>query len=212
MPADLAGHQGCSADHLANTVGCRRGTIGPKIVHAAYSRARRAGRKGRSVLILIAEEEMPTAAALEAALTEAGHQVLGPVDTIAEALPMIAVERPDLALVSILLKDGDTGVWLAWELLHQHGTPSIFLATDLPHARMSRDLALGVISKPYDSCHDGRHRQLFEAAQPKNGRPAAYRPSSRYSDRTDPKLPREVGRPWWRSLRSCYGRTSRWRV
>ena len=103
------------------------------------------------MLILIAEEEMPTAAALEAALTEAGHQVLGPVDTIAEALPMIAVERPDLALVSILLKDGDTGVWLAWELLHQHGTPSIFLATDLPHARMSRDLALGVIPKPYDT-------------------------------------------------------------
>ena len=74
------------------------------------------------------------------------------------------------------------------DLLEQHGTPSIFMTADLFHARMHRHVAMGMIKKPYDTAMmPAIVGYLDELAQ---GRPpAAYRPSSRCSGRTDPKQP-----------------------
>lgn len=102
------------------------------------------------MIILLVEDEVLIAAALEWALQDAGHEILGPVETIAEALGIVDQHKPDLALVNLTLKDGDDGAELARILLAQHHTPSIFITADVFHARKHRQVAMGMIKKPYD--------------------------------------------------------------
>lgn len=99
--------------------------------------------------ILVLEDEFMLADMLEAELTGAGHTVLGPVATVAEALAIIAQTRPDLALVNINLKNGSKGTDLARELAKGHHVCSLFVSGQLLEARQHKDVALGYITKPY---------------------------------------------------------------
>lgn len=102
------------------------------------------------MIILLAEDEAIIAFPLEWALTMAGHEILGPVDTIEEALIAVTWSRPDLALVNLTLKGEQDGAVLAHEL-QALDIPTIFVATDVAQARSHRDLAIGLIRKPYDA-------------------------------------------------------------
>jgi DNA-binding response OmpR family regulator len=102
------------------------------------------------VVILIAEDEPLIALTLEQALIKAGHQVLGPAATIAEAYRAIDGQAPELALVNLTLQDGDDGAALARALQASHRTPTLFVSADVRHARAHRDVAIGLIKKPYD--------------------------------------------------------------
>jgi DNA-binding response OmpR family regulator len=103
------------------------------------------------LIILVAEDEAMVAFALEWALRTAGHEVLGPAYTIDEALQTVRIRKPDLALVNLVLLGGEDGAVLALELLAQHGTPTILVSEDIQAARARRDVALGLIKKPYDA-------------------------------------------------------------
>ncbi|HEX2526554.1 MAG TPA: response regulator [Geminicoccus sp.] len=103
------------------------------------------------MIVLIAEDETTVAFALEWALRTAGHEVLGPAYTIDEALKSVSMRRPDLALVNLVLKGGEDGAILAKELQRRHATPTIFVSADIRSARARRDVALGLIKKPYDA-------------------------------------------------------------
>ena len=101
------------------------------------------------MLILVVEDEPLIAMAIETSLAQAGHDILGPVPSAVEALALAAKRPPDLALVNIELQHGDSGVQLARTLHERWGVRSIFTTGEIEAARRNRDIALGVICKPY---------------------------------------------------------------
>jgi two-component system, response regulator PdtaR len=98
--------------------------------------------------VLIAEDEFLLGLLLSEFLLEAGHAVLGPAITATEALGLAHATPPDLALVDIELRDGQSGIALA-ESLGRAGVPSIFVSAQGDLARANRRHAIGYIAKPY---------------------------------------------------------------
>jgi two-component system, response regulator PdtaR len=98
--------------------------------------------------VLIAEDEFLLGLLLSEFLLEAGHTVLGPAMTAAEALGLARATPPDLALVDIELRDGRSGIALA-ETLSRAGVPSIFVSAQPDLARLNSHYAIGYIPKPY---------------------------------------------------------------
>lgn len=99
--------------------------------------------------ILVVEDDAIIAMSAETTLTDAGHEVIGPCATLNAALAAAAQHAPDLALVDINLAGGEEGVAIARALLRVHGLRSLF-ATGQPNiARANKDIAMGVLQKPY---------------------------------------------------------------
>jgi two-component system, response regulator PdtaR len=98
--------------------------------------------------VLIAEDEFLLGLLLSEFLLEAGHAVLGPAMTAAEALGLARATPPDLALVDIELRDGRSGIALA-ESLSRAGVPSIFVSAQPDLAHANPHFAIGYIAKPY---------------------------------------------------------------
>ena len=101
--------------------------------------------------ILIVEDEALIAWMLADSLEGAGHEVVGPAGTMAEALALCeaAAAPPELALLDINPRDGSNGVDLARALLERWGVRSIFASAQTVEVRWARDIALGCIRKPY---------------------------------------------------------------
>ncbi len=100
--------------------------------------------------VLIAEDEPLIAWMLADCLEAAGHEVVGPAATMAEALALCeGAPPPDLAVLDINLRDGSSGVDVARALLERWGVRSIFATAQTVDDRRARDVALGRISKPY---------------------------------------------------------------
>ena len=100
--------------------------------------------------ILIVEDDAVIAMVLADGLEDAGHEVMGPAATMAEALALFDALTPELALLDIDLRDGSSGVDVARALLGRWGVPSIFASGQMVEARRARDIALGYIRKPYE--------------------------------------------------------------
>jgi DNA-binding response OmpR family regulator len=103
------------------------------------------------VRVLIVEDEALIAMALADSLEDAGHEVVGPAATMAEALALCdgAAAPPELAVLDINLGDGSSGVDVARALMERWGVPSIFASAQVAEARRARGIALGCIPKPY---------------------------------------------------------------
>ena len=100
--------------------------------------------------ILIVEDEALIAWMLADCLEGAGHEVVGPAATMAEALALCeGAPPPELALLDIDLRDGSNGVDVARALLVRWGVRSIFASAQTEDARRARDAALGCVRKPY---------------------------------------------------------------
>ncbi|TCT10651.1 response regulator receiver domain-containing protein [Tepidamorphus gemmatus] len=69
--------------------------------------------------VLVVEDEFLIAMEVESLLTEAGHEVVGPVADIEEALGLIAKQPIDAAVLDVNLGDGATSARLAAELVRQ---------------------------------------------------------------------------------------------
>jgi DNA-binding response OmpR family regulator len=102
------------------------------------------------MIILVVEDEALVAFAIEWSLKIAGHHVLGPTDEVEEAIKLSDEQRPDLALVDLNLRDGGDGTVVARHLRQRHGTPTLFLSAQATQARANRDVAMGLVRKPYD--------------------------------------------------------------
>lgn len=99
--------------------------------------------------ILLVEDETIIGLAAEATLTAAGYEVIGPYKTYGDALEAARREKPDVAIVDINLAGYNEGVGIVRDLYACCGIRSIF-ATGQPNiARENRDIALGVLPKPY---------------------------------------------------------------
>ncbi len=100
--------------------------------------------------VLIVEDEVLIAWMLADSLEGAGHEVVGPAATMAEALALCeAAAPPVLAVLDINLRDGSNGVDVARALSERWGVPSIFASAQVVEARRARGAALGCIRKPY---------------------------------------------------------------
>ena len=111
--------------------------------------------------LLIVEDRFFVAEAMRGALADGGFEVVGMTGLASCAMTLAERERPDLALVDVLLSDHagphPDGVQLATRLRRDFGVPSLFVtgAKDLLHG----DEGLGCVSKP---CN---HAQLIEAVE-----------------------------------------------
>ena len=99
--------------------------------------------------ILIVEDEFLLGLLLAEALGDVGHRVLGPASCRAEALGLLTDRAPRLALVDLELRGGESGIELATEL-RRHGVPCVFTTGQPNKARAHRELALGLVAKPYN--------------------------------------------------------------
>jgi DNA-binding response OmpR family regulator len=114
------------------------------------------GKRTRNVKrILIVEDEPLTAFDNEQMLSAAGYEVVGTVDRVAEALPLLDHEDGvDLILSDVRLTGQRTGIDLA-RIAKERGIPLLFVTGREPEG--AEALALGVLLKPYS------HKQLRTA-------------------------------------------------
>ena len=100
--------------------------------------------------VLIVEDEVLIAWMLADSLEDAGHEVVGPAATLAEAPAVCeALPPPELAVLDVNLRDGSNGVALARALRERWGVLSIFASAQVVEARRARGIALGCVRKPY---------------------------------------------------------------
>lgn len=97
--------------------------------------------------VLIVEDEYLIASVLEDIVELQGHERLGPVSTVEQALAY--APRADIALVDLRLADGDSGRLLARRLVDRFGIEVIFVTGDASALRDGFDGALAVIQKPF---------------------------------------------------------------
>lgn len=99
--------------------------------------------------ILIVEDELLLADALEHAVAQTGGDSIGCALSSGEAVSMAARDRPDLALVDVHLSDGPTGVETARTLSTDCGAVVLFMTANLKRLPDDYAGACGVMSKPY---------------------------------------------------------------
>lgn len=102
------------------------------------------------MVVLVVEDEAIIAYCSTAMLEDAGHAVVGPAQTSAEALELARIRRPDVALVDIDLEVPGAGIGVARQLRAQYGTAIVFTTGQLDAARDHSDMAVATLSKPYD--------------------------------------------------------------
>jgi CheY-like chemotaxis protein len=102
------------------------------------------------MVVLIVEDEVIIAYCSAATLEDAGHEVLGPAHTSAEALELARKRRPEVALIDIDLEISGAGVGLAQQLREHYGTAIVFTTGQADVANAYSDTAVAVLTKPFD--------------------------------------------------------------
>ena len=99
------------------------------------------------VKILLAEDDMLIAMDMQMMLEDAGHDVIGPAATVAQGLSLAEADMPDVAVVDIGLKNGDSGIDLARHL-RAWDVPVVFVSGEPTRAYEGRDVAIAFLPKP----------------------------------------------------------------
>lgn len=97
--------------------------------------------------VLIVEDELMIAVELDRIVDQAGHEVIGIVASVDQALAHAA--RTDIALVDIRLADGASGGALARRLIDRFGIKVIFVTGNPAEVGHGRDGAIDVVAKPF---------------------------------------------------------------
>lgn len=100
--------------------------------------------------LLIVEDQMIVALALKSELERSGYRVLDLATRHQEALALVRITKPDLALVNIELSQGDDGIALASDL-KTAGIPSVFISGQPERARLASQIGIASMPKPYRS-------------------------------------------------------------
>jgi DNA-binding NarL/FixJ family response regulator len=108
-------------------------------------------RLGKGERILVVEDDLLVASQMEAALSDAGFNVVGTAATREEALHLAQARSPSVVVMDIHLPDGD-GIETALELFRRHGIRCIFASaySDTESRQRATPAApLGWLQKPY---------------------------------------------------------------
>jgi two-component system, response regulator PdtaR len=106
----------------------------------------------QAIAILVVEDDYLVASNMEAALLEAGLEIVGIATTAEEAIALAASRQPALAVMDIRLAGMRDGVELALELFTRHGIRCVFATAHRdPDVRARAEPArpLGWLQKPY---------------------------------------------------------------
>jgi DNA-binding NtrC family response regulator len=106
--------------------------------------------------ILIVEDDIITATAIEKSLKKAGYQVAGIMVSAEEATKSASATKPDLVLMDIRLKGSMDGITAAQRIQALLGIPVIYLTAHSDPETLKRVLhskAYGYITKPFTSEH-----------------------------------------------------------
>ena len=102
----------------------------------------------QGLCILVVENDEMNATLLELQLAQAGAEVLGPAESVRQALALIEQERPDRAVLDFRLAAGETSEAVA-RTLTEHAIPYV-LATGVAAESLPAGFAAGVVlTKPY---------------------------------------------------------------
>ena len=144
------------AADVTSAPGGPRGPGRPRLVHArddAQAGGRAAGEDAATpASVLIVEDDFLVALAAEAALREAGFEVIGTVDSAEEAIAIAAARRPSLVIMDIRLSGSRDGIEAAVELFRNHGIPCAFATAHADaeaHRRAAPAQPRGWLQKPY---------------------------------------------------------------
>jgi DNA-binding response OmpR family regulator len=99
--------------------------------------APRAGPRDGGSAVLVLEDEAVIALDMCDALEDAGHDVVGPCETRAEALRLLETVSPDLAVVDVKLRDG-SGLEVARELVRRR-IPFVFYSGEPADERLAAE-------------------------------------------------------------------------
>lgn len=99
--------------------------------------------------VLILEDEFLLAMMLADEVKDAGHNVIGPVATTAEAVCLAECTPIDVALLNLDLSQGAGGGQAATVLKQRWNTPCLFVSGNREEAEKHRSFAVGFLEKPY---------------------------------------------------------------
>ncbi|WP_419730884.1 response regulator [Lichenicola sp.] len=101
--------------------------------------------------VLVVEDDLMIADALEEILVDAGYEVCGIASTVDEAVRLGKSQRPDLGVIDFRLAGGGYGTEVTAEL-RKLGQFGVLYATGNPdHPMLIRSKGDGCIAKPYSS-------------------------------------------------------------
>src|ERR1051326_9383993 len=108
--------------------------------------------KSRSARLLIVEDDVLLASAVQELLRDSGFEVVGTAGSAAAALSLAKDQNPQIALIDICLVGPIDGIELACRLRDEYLIPAIFLSgladpEDRERALMAQPL--GFLRKPY---------------------------------------------------------------
>jgi CheY-like chemotaxis protein len=108
------------------------------------------------IKILIVEDDIITATAIEHSLNKAGYQVTGITVSAEEAIERAGATKPDLVLMDIRLKGPMDGITAAQRIQALMNIPVIYLTAHSDPETLKRVLhskAYGYITKPFTTEH-----------------------------------------------------------
>ena len=112
--------------------------------------------------VLIVEDEVMLAMAMEDLLLNEGHVVVGTAASKADAIAVADATSPDLVFVDIHLLDGPTGLDIAEYLRDVDGTTVVFMTANARKVPDDFVGAMGVITKPYSQSGIAASIRYFE--------------------------------------------------
>lgn len=113
--------------------------------------------------VLIAEDDLMIADMTEEILVDGGYEVCGIARTVADAVALGRLHRPDLAVIDMRLAEGGLGTEIAaqWADLARIG---ILYATGNPvHLMHSGAVGVGCLAKPYSAADLERSLKIVSA-------------------------------------------------
>jgi DNA-binding response OmpR family regulator len=105
----------------------------------------------RVLKVLIAEDDLMIADLAEEILTDKGYEVCGIARTVAEAVALAQLHKPDLAVLDLRLADGGLGTEIAAQLLPLGRLGVLYATGNISQVVLTTADGDACLSKPYSS-------------------------------------------------------------
>jgi DNA-binding response OmpR family regulator len=105
----------------------------------------------RVLKVLIAEDDLMIADLAEDILTDKGYEVCGIARTVAEAVALAQLHKPDLAVLDLRLADGGLGTEVAAQLLPLGRFGVLYATGNISQVVLTTANGDACLSKPYGS-------------------------------------------------------------
>ena len=101
--------------------------------------------------VLIAEDDLMIADLAEEILTDKGYEVCGIARTVAEAVALAQLHKPDLAVLDLRLADGGLGTEIAAQLLPLGRLGVLYATGNISQVVLTAANGDACLSQPYSS-------------------------------------------------------------